>query len=80
MLDLPLPLRPVMALKLWSKLCKLTRWAYDLNPSMSTLLMYIVAKLSYARDRLSVSEHEAHGNGSFAGRTSRFKTSFTQTK
>eukprot|EP00983_Pelagomonas_calceolata_P026454 830596-Pelagomonas_calceolata.AAC.1 len=27
MLDLPLPLRPVMALKLWSKLCKLTRCA-----------------------------------------------------
>lgn len=42
MLDLPLPLSPVMALKPGSKFVRQTRCAYDLKPSMLTSLMYMV--------------------------------------
>lgn len=46
MLDLPLPLSPVMALNPGSKLVRHTRCAYDLKPSMLTSLMYMAALLA----------------------------------
>jgi len=42
MLLLPLPLSPVIALKPGSKPLRVTRWAYDLKPSIMTSRMYIL--------------------------------------
>ena len=39
--DLPLPLSPVMALKLQSNPDTSVLWAYDLNPSKTIFFMYI---------------------------------------
>ena len=47
MLDLPLPLRPVMALKKGSKFGTLTRVAYDLKPSSVISSIYILAFCRY---------------------------------
>jgi hypothetical protein len=41
MLDLPLPFKPVMALKRGSNAGTMVRCAYDLNPSMQTSSTYM---------------------------------------
>ncbi len=46
MLLLPDPLRPVMALKAGSKPLISVRWPYDLKPSMTIDLIYMLANLS----------------------------------
>ena len=52
MLDFPLPLSPVIALKQGSKFGTTTLWAYDLNPSIVISSIYIgpVAKTADRRD------------------------------
>jgi hypothetical protein len=59
MLDLPDPLRPVMALKKGSKPDTTVRVAYDLKPSRHISLMYILQLLLLSPSSSSSSEEKS---------------------